>query len=189
MKTVRPWLLAAVVASLVQLSTCANEATEGEDTTTQMSAPGNLKGPEQATRAGEDTAATSEEDVLNYPEQVVGTGSGGIEVTVSLPEGYKLIDFAPLFVSYSSGDQAIVKTDAELAEQNIETPKFPIKLPATFLEGRTTVGINLVVYYCESDREALCFMEQLRVVVPVTVQASDTAQVIEVHVPLENLGS
>ena len=119
-------------------------------------------------RAGKVESAF-EGDVVTLDSQTVAAGNGEVRVSVSIPTGYKLNNGAPFYIGYSAEDGSVVAVDSTRREQNIEDPQFPILLPARFSEGTTTLKVDLVVYYCEKEKESLCLVKPLRLVVPVAV--------------------
>jgi hypothetical protein len=73
----------------------------------------------------------------------------------------------------------MIEFSGEEADQTIVDPTFPLSFPATFSEGETEITAELVIYYCEAEAESLCFIERIRITVPVTISAegSDTLTV------------
>ncbi len=124
-------------------------------------------------------------DLVEVPEQEVGAGDGTIDVTVKIPDGYKLNAEAPFYIGYVSGDSGVVRLLPKVREQNIQNPKFPVSIPATFGVGRTTVDVNLVVYYCADGKESLCLIKQLRLSVPVQVAQANGTKNVSVQVALQ----
>ena len=61
---------------------------------------------------------------------------------------------------------------AEEANRSIVEPTFPLSFPAVFGEGETEITAELVIYYCEAEAESLCFIERVRITVPVIVAQS-----------------
>ena len=96
----------------------------------------------------------------------VAPGSGRIELDVSFPSGYKVNPEAPSTFTWST-DGGISVTDGALSLVN---PAFPLHFEARFDGSGTLIG-DLSVVYCESETESICLLEQVRVVVPVEVQA------------------
>jgi len=124
-------------------------------------------------------------ELVRIPEQEIGVGDGMIDVTVKIPEGYKLNAEAPFYVGYGSADSGVVRLISKVHEQNIQNPKFPVSIPATFGTGKTDVDIDLVVYYCAEGKESLCLIKQFRVSVPVQVVQANGTKNVRVEVALQ----
>jgi len=112
-------------------------------------------------------------ETIPLEPQTVAPGEGEIVLNVTLPEGYKLNDLAPALFQWQSGGDAI-SLDAEVARQTIVQPGFPLVFAAAFAEGTTTLTGEIVIYYCQVEAQQLCLIEQVRLVVPVTVSAEAT---------------
>lgn len=136
--------------------------------TGRLSTP-QIRSSDRLVMRGGKADATFGGELVLLGSQTVSPGAGEVRVSVSIPDGYKLNNEAPFYIGYASGDGSIVAIDSTKREQNIENPQFPIVLPARFSEGKTTLWIDLVVYYCEKEKEALCLVKPLRLEVPVTV--------------------
>jgi DNA-binding beta-propeller fold protein YncE/thioredoxin-related protein len=100
--------------------------------------------------------------------QIVAAGSGTIRLNVLLPAGYKLNDLAPFTAEWtSSGDQIQILDEA--TSQHLIRPVFPLAVAASFQPGTGQLTGDLVIYYCDEEAESLCFIDRVRLVVPVTV--------------------
>jgi len=80
----------------------------------------------------------------------------------------------------------VVRLISKVHEQNIQNPKFPVSIPATFGMGKTNVDVDLVVYYCAEGKESLCLIKQLRLSVPVQVAKANGTKNVNVEVDLQN---
>jgi hypothetical protein len=151
---------------------------------TQASLKGGRPGSTWA--AGADSVPASETDgsVITCAEAVVGTGEGTMELSLELPDGYELSEFAPLYVSFCSEDSQVVWTEAQAPEWTFETPRFPLKLPVRLATGQTTVRLDIVVYFCQSARKQLCQMHQLQALVPVSVSPDVSSHIIRLTIPV-----
>jgi thiol-disulfide isomerase/thioredoxin len=114
--------------------------------------------------------------VVTLPAQTVGSGPGTLRLDVEVPRGYKLNELAPFSMLWQSEGEAVV-LDPEVAEQALVAPEFPLSVPVTFAEGETTLRGDLVVYFCAEDAQALCLIEQVRLLVPVSVGPTGTTGV------------
>ncbi|HEX7004749.1 MAG TPA: thioredoxin-like domain-containing protein [Trueperaceae bacterium] len=134
----------------------------GEVSTLELSdAEGLLAGPESTEYFGATVA---------LEDQRVREGPGELLLEISLPRDYKVNDLAPLHVSWSVEGEAVTVEPAsrETIEAHPEYP-FSLMVPAHFTRGESRVTAELDIYYCREGAEALCLVDRVRLVVPVTV--------------------
>jgi len=124
-------------------------------------------------------------DSVLAPRRTVGPGSGTIDVSVRFAEGYKINPAAPFYLESESGDPAVVGVADVQRRQSIEGPSFPVRVPAVFAEGQTTVRLTMIVYYCEAVRENLCLFKEVQVLVPVQVSADEDSRTVEVTLEVD----
>ena len=121
--------------------------------------------------------------VIELASQAVAAGDGSVNLSISLPDGYKVNDLAPFSMEWSSvGDVASV--DEEHASQYIVDPDFPITFPVDFHEGEGAMTGDLVIYYCESISQSLCLIERVRITAPLVVgDSGGNVVIIEYIIP------
>jgi DNA-binding beta-propeller fold protein YncE len=124
-------------------------------------------------------------ELVQIPEQQIGAGNGMIDVTIKVPDGYKMNAEAPFYIGCASGDSGVVRLVSTAHEQNIQNPKFPLSIPAMFGLGKTIVDVDLVVYYCAEGKESLCLIKQLRLAVPIHVGQANGTKNVNVEVAIE----
>jgi thiol-disulfide isomerase/thioredoxin/sugar lactone lactonase YvrE len=113
--------------------------------------------------------AMGEELIL--PEQKVAAGTGQIVLNVTLPKGYKLNTIAPFSADWQSSGDAVKIADTDRSLR-VVAPTLPIKVPLTLNEGSATLSGSLTIYYCEAEKQSLCFIDQVHVTAPISVSAS-----------------
>lgn len=118
--------------------------------------------------------------IVTLEPQTVAAGEGMVRLEVTLPAGYKVNDRAPFSMKWSSED-GLVAFDTAEANRTIAKPTFPLSFPATFSQGQDELTADLVIYYCEAEAQALCFIELVRLVAPLTVAAGGEDTVIVGH--------
>jgi hypothetical protein len=112
--------------------------------------------------------------MINLESQTVEPGEGTIELDVTLPEGYKVNDLAPFSMEWlkeEGAGEGLIQFSADEANFSLVEPSFPLSFPATFVAGESEITADLIFYYCEAEAESLCFIERVRITVPVTVTA------------------
>lgn len=108
-------------------------------------------------------------------EQGPGAGEGGIIVDIELPSGYKLnprID-SRFGVSFE-GEAGVVESG--IAAGGIES--LSVDIPALFSVGRATISIQLFLYYCETQADSVCILDESVLKIPVNVVDSGASEVI-----------
>ncbi len=105
---------------------------------------------------------------ITLEPQTVATGQGTVQLEISIPDGYKVNEFAPFSMEWNSDGNALSFETAE-ADQSIVEPVFPLSFAAEFQEGEGELTGDLVIYYCDEDAESLCFIERVRISAPLTV--------------------
>jgi DNA-binding beta-propeller fold protein YncE len=137
--------------------------------------PAKLQIGDATTIAGGNVA---NDEAITLPEQTVAAGEGAILVRILLPDGYKINSDAPSRSEWNNEGEAIDIPEAERA-QGFDTAEF--RVPVTLDEGGDTLHGVLTTYYCEAERETLCFIDDVRIEVPVTVSADAVATEIVVE--------
>lgn len=112
--------------------------------------------------------------IIEVEDQTVSPGAGSIELQIAAPSGYKFNDLAPFLMDWQSSNGNL-QIKPEDALHQIVDPTFPLSIPVEFSVGESDLSGDLVIYYCESESQSLCLIEQLRVQIPVTI--SDSASV------------
>jgi len=105
---------------------------------------------------------------ITLERRTVTPGEVTLRLNVTLPEGYKVNDLAPFSMSWASKDGKI-RLHPDDSQRRIVKPHFPLEWSIHATAGEATLVGELVLYYCEADKERLCLVDQVRLVVPVTV--------------------
>lgn len=112
----------------------------------------------------------------------VAPGEGAVVLDVGIPDGYKVNDLAPFSMTWSVEGGVAELGDAD---QSIIAPEFPLRVPATFIVGEGLVTAELTVYYCTTEAEGLCLIEQTRLEAPIRVEPGAAhAAAISYDIPL-----
>lgn len=113
---------------------------------------------------------------VELPEQRVAPGAGTITVDISMASGLKLSAEAPQFVAITPKSTSVVHT----AAPNDEAAIFPHRSTFEAKSGATTLTVDTAVYYCRAGAESLCFVRQIRFIVPVRVDKAASGHEIRV---------
>lgn len=145
----------------------------GEVSTLTLSDPDELllRRPEEA---------NAYDEVNDFAVSEVQAGDGLLEITLSVPPGYRANHLAPLTLSLSSSDDAVV---LEESTWTVEEPEYPftLSIPARFEPGSATVTTDIVIYYCRDEASELCLIRQAQLLQPVTVTPDATSERVSVN--------
>lgn len=114
--------------------------------------------------------------VVEVEKQTIAPGAGAITLSFALPKGYKYNQGAPFYVAYKTADDKAVKITAKETAQNFTEPKFPLDIPVEAVAGATTATIDSVIYFCNDDKDKICLVDSVRVIVPLEVKAGAPKQ-------------
>jgi hypothetical protein len=109
--------------------------------------------------------------VVEMDSQSVAAGAGRLNLSIYLPDGYKVNDLAPFSMEWFS-DSDVVTVNEEQANRRIIEPVFPLTIPVEFHEGEGALTGDLVIYFCESVSQSLCLIERVRITAPISVSDS-----------------
>ena len=98
--------------------------------------------------------------------RVVATGKGSLTLSLEVPVGYKLTREAPSRVVVSV-DGNVVSFEGEESERTFENPKFPLTVSLRIGEGEGRVRATLVLHYCRTGKESLCYFKEAQLNVPI----------------------
>jgi hypothetical protein len=56
-------------------------------------------------------------------------------------------------------------------------PKFPLEIPLEAVQGKGTVTVDAVIYFCDQRAKKVCLIDSLRASVPLEVKAGAATQV------------
>jgi thiol-disulfide isomerase/thioredoxin len=105
-------------------------------------------------------------EIVEIPAQEIEPGEATLTLNLELPKGYKLNTLAPSALKLTTSDKSLsINTESPL-----RNPKFPLSVPIKVSEGEATVNADFVIYYCESEKESLCYFKEAVIRVPVIVK-------------------
>ena len=120
-----------------------------------------LQDPNGQLLARSDGAMVYDEEVSFDPLEVAA-GDTALTLVLSLPDGYKANNLAPLSLDWS--------LDGEPAGSlRVESPEYPLRaeLPLAGLEaGQHALNVDVAIYYCQAELTELCLIRQARLTVP-----------------------
>ena len=105
---------------------------------------------------------TAEDRSVELDLQLLAAGDGALSLWLEFPDDYKI------------NPRIDSRLEVRLEEELIATGVVAdgrLSLPVIYREGEGTLYADLTLYYCRQGEEALCFIEDLRWVIP--YEASD----------------
>ncbi|MGI9646926.1 MAG: thioredoxin-like domain-containing protein [Acidimicrobiia bacterium] len=109
-------------------------------------------------------------------EASVAPGPGFVDIDIDLPPDHKVNEAAPSSAEFSvAGGAADFGRDAAIS---LTGTTFPVQVPVQFSAGTGTITADLTVIYCHKDAESLCFIQELRFNVELTVETGEPAGTI-----------
>ncbi len=109
------------------------------------------------------------------PAQEVSPGASQLRITLAAPPGYHLNSQAPSRLSLVSSNPAVLELGEAELSWNSDESQVSIPVPANMREGSAAITGTASVYYCRGGEEALCFIQQVEIVLPVTIRAGAAA--------------
>jgi sugar lactone lactonase YvrE len=100
-------------------------------------------------------------EIIELPAQSVEPGAASLTVQLDLPAGYKLNPLAPSAIG--------VSIDPNQAGDVFRNPKLPITVPVK-IESDTNLRVDFTLYYCESEKETVCYFKEARLNIPIVVR-------------------
>lgn len=103
------------------------------------------------------------------PAVTVAPGASNLRITFSSPSGYHLNALAPSRVELSASNPAVLALGEASLSWSTDDPSVSLPVPVILAEGAATLTAVASVYYCRTGGEALCFIGQFEITLPVTV--------------------
>lgn len=117
-------------------------------------------------------------EIVKLDEQTVSAGEGEMALHIALPVGHVLNSDAPQYLAMSSSEANVI---AAVEARNLVNPTLPITFPLACKPGRTTLRVELLVYYCPADHRAQCLVKPILLEIPVKVVEGAEARKLELR--------
>ncbi len=124
--------------------------------------------------------------VLVLEPATAAGGTGTLLIDVQTPQGYKFNDLAPTSISWSvEGNVARIPIEFNVT---MPDPTFPMEFEVEFIEGSGALIVDLNLYFCGTETQALCLFDQVRLELPLVVGSGPGAAVgLTYQIPKPNL--
>ena len=110
---------------------------------------------------------------VSLDAQSAPSGEGNAVLDVQIPEGYKLNDIAESLVEWHLDGTAVQAADDATLVQVLGEADMAVSLPVILSEGEGEISADLTLYYCEAVNESFCFVDRVRLHLPVEVGAGE----------------
>ena len=107
-------------------------------------------------------------ETIELPQQSIEPGDANLTLQLELPPGYKLNKLAPSEVTITSSLGQVISSGSGTG-LSFANPDFPLSIPIRAHEGETSIQLGVIVYYCESAKDSLCYFKEARLNLPVKV--------------------
>ena len=115
---------------------------------------------------------------VSLPEQVVAPGAGNLVLKVTTPPGHRLNSQAPSSLALSSSNLSVLAAGEKIVTWTSDEATTTITIPANYASGMTVLTATGQAYYCRKGEEALCFIQQVEVTLPVIVRDGGSGAVV-----------
>lgn len=112
--------------------------------------------------------------VITLDEQTVAEGNGEIVLQLILPDGFKINDLIESSAVITTSSEGV---DVHPDESRAVVDMVDVHVPAVFHEGEDLVSLFLTLYYCETEENSLCFIEEVTLDVPVIVNGDGASEI------------
>jgi len=112
---------------------------------------------------------------IELPSTTVAPGATNLRVTLSSPSDHHLNGLAPSKLDLASSNPAVLNLGESSLSWSSEEPSVSFPVPVILAEGTATLTARASVYYCRTGAEALCFIGQFELVLPVEVVSGASA--------------
>jgi len=113
--------------------------------------------------------------VVEIGDVVVGSGDGTVLLDITLPPEHKVNEQAPSSIEWVVNGE-VAAFDEPVVD--LTGTKLPVEFPVSFTEGSGRLTGDLTLVWCANDAESLCFIEQLRFGVGLTVANSAASEIV-----------
>ena len=115
--------------------------------------------------------------------QEVAPGVSTLRLTLVTPSEYHLNSAAPSRIELASSNPA-VELGEHVLQWSSDEPSIELPIPVILADGSALVTGTGNIYYCRDGEEALCLIQPVEIIVPVTVTDGSNAGEIAVEVTL-----
>lgn len=112
---------------------------------------------------------------VDLPPATVAPGAKNLRIALTTPASYHLNGSAPSKAELTTSNGAVLKLGESNLNWSSDEASITFPVPVELSEGQVTLTARVSAYYCRSGEEALCFIGQFELTLPVTVSASSSS--------------
>ena len=120
-------------------------------------------------------AGPGKRTTASLPPVEVAAGVTTLRVTITAPGGYHLNSQAPGALAFTVSDPAVLRVSEPTLRWSSDEATVSFPVPAEAHRGTTVLTASGSIYYCRGGEEALCFIHQVEISLPLTVTSTSTA--------------
>ena len=121
------------------------------------------------------TGAPGRVSRVDLPAVSVSPAATSIKLTFSAPNSYHLNGSAPSKLDLVSSNPSVLDPGERSVPFTSDQAAVTLPIPVRLSEGSAELTATASVYYCRTGAEALCFIGQFELHIPVTVTSSSSA--------------
>ncbi len=121
---------------------------------------------------------------VSLPGQSIAPGVSSLRVQVVTPEGHKLNSLAPSKLTLATSNPAVIEPGERTLAWSSDEPGLTLEIPAIYGDGQAVLTATGQLYYCRENEEALCFIQQVEISIPLTVTPSSSLSLATLAIEL-----
>jgi thiol-disulfide isomerase/thioredoxin len=121
---------------------------------------------------------------VNLAPQTVAPGASNIRISFSAPNGYHLNSQGPSKLTFNTGNGAVLAPGESSISWSTDDGAVSVPVPVRLAPGVTELVATASVYYCRTGEEALCFIGQFEIHLPVTVSEGASSSEVTLNYQL-----
>jgi DNA-binding beta-propeller fold protein YncE len=124
-----------------------------------------------------------EAPVVALPALAVSPDSTNLTLRLTTPDGYHLNSLAPSRLSASSEDPNVASFEGDEVTWNTDEPSVDLSIPVALAPGQTEASLTIQAYYCRTGEEALCFIHEVTLQLPLSVEPGAAPAALTYELP------
>jgi hypothetical protein len=111
-----------------------------------------------------------------------------MRIVVETPDGHHLNSLAPSRLALATSNAAVIEPGETELQWSTDEAEVNLTVPVNLREGAAVLTATGQAYYCRDGEEALCFIQDVEITLPVTVTSAATASEVILTVSLPQGG-
>jgi thiol-disulfide isomerase/thioredoxin len=106
---------------------------------------------------------------VSLPAQAVSPDTSTLRIRLTTPEDFHLNSLAPSMLTLSSSNLPALNPGDDVVEWLSDEPFIELIVPIEVMDGQAILTAEGPVFYCRTETEAICLIENVDIALPVTV--------------------